>query len=393
MGSIMNISGTTEVDDPNYRYKMPRIMGKVEGRGNGIKTAIPNCADVASALHRPPGEVTKFFGCDLGAQTTYNEETERSIVNGAHETRTLQEKLSIYIEKFVLCPQCKLPETSYKIKHDIIYHNCLACGAREMVDMQHKLATYILAQNKKAKKLKAKDKKKDGDSKDDKKKKKASKKDGNDEDEEKRKKKEKKKKEKKEKRKSEENLVEKAEQEEASEDDLDNPEEAGPLGSAIRGIREFVQGGKTPAETVSELRAVQTFCALPRNERGFILCAAAFDDGATLLKQIPQRAPLLKAFANDAAPYSLIGGLEKFCMLAQPPLSSKFALVLKALYDDDIVEEEDILAWHAAGIAGVEPDVHTPACVDAAARAGHLAAAEPFVKWLEEVDEDDTGEE
>ena len=118
------------------RLPRPRLISKIEGRGNGIKTAIPNMVDVASSLHRPPGEVTKFFGCELGAQTTYNDDTERSIVNGAHETRVLQDKLSVYIEKFVLCPACKLPETSYKIKHEIIYHNCLACGAREPCDMQ-----------------------------------------------------------------------------------------------------------------------------------------------------------------------------------------------------------------------------------------------------------------
>ena len=154
MAQIINIAGAQAIDDPEYRYKMPRIIGKVEGRGNGIKTAIPNMVDVASSLHRPPGEVTKFFGCELGAQTTYNDDTERSIVNGAHETRVLQDKLSVYIEKFVLCPACKLPETSYKIKSEIIYHNCLACGAREMCDMQHKLTTYILKQHKIEKKAK-----------------------------------------------------------------------------------------------------------------------------------------------------------------------------------------------------------------------------------------------
>ena len=155
MAQIINIAGAQAIDDPEYRYKMPRIIGKVEGRGNGIKTAIPNMVDVASSLHRPPGEVTKFFGCELGAQTTYNDDTERSIVNGAHETRVLQDKLSVYIEKFVLCPACKLPETSYKIKHEIIYHNCLACGAREPCDMQHKLTTYILKQHKIEKKVAA----------------------------------------------------------------------------------------------------------------------------------------------------------------------------------------------------------------------------------------------
>ena len=170
MAQIINIAGAQAIDDPEYRYKMPRIIGKVEGRGNGIKTAIPNMVDVASSLHRPPGEVTKFFGCELGAQTTYNDDTERAIVNGAHETRVLQDKLSVYIEKFVLCPACKLPETSYKIKHEIIYHNCLACGAREPCDMQHKLTTYILKQHKIEKKAKAKDKKDKGEKKDKKKK-------------------------------------------------------------------------------------------------------------------------------------------------------------------------------------------------------------------------------
>mmetsp|Transcript_20439 Transcript_20439/g.53239 ORF Transcript_20439/g.53239 Transcript_20439/m.53239 type:complete len:386 (-) Transcript_20439:30-1187(-) len=201
MAQIINIAGAQAIDDPEYRYKMPRIIGKVEGRGNGIKTAIPNMVDVASSLHRPPGEVTKFFGCELGAQTTYNDDTERSIVNGAHETRVLQDKLSVYIEKFVLCPACKLPETSYKIKHEIIYHNCLACGAREPCDMQHKLTTYILKQHKIEKKAKAKDKaKKDKDGKDGKKDKKSKKDKDGDDDKKKKEKKDKKDKKKKKKR-------------------------------------------------------------------------------------------------------------------------------------------------------------------------------------------------
>merc|ERR1712100_354335 len=57
-----------------------------------------------------------------------------------------------YIELFVLCPNCGLPETEYKIKNDCIWHRCAACGSKEMVDMGHKLTNYILAQDKKAKK-------------------------------------------------------------------------------------------------------------------------------------------------------------------------------------------------------------------------------------------------
>ena len=85
--------------------------------------------------------------------------------------------------------------------------------------------------------------------------------------------------------------------------------------------------------------------------------------------------------------------MEKFCLLAKPPLTAKFALVLKALYDDDVVEEEDILKWHDAGVDGVDPDVHKPPAVDAQASAAFLAASEPFVTWLREAESDTEEEE
>jgi translation initiation factor 5 len=156
-GTVINLAGSSPIDDPEYRYKMPAVFGKIEGSGNGIKTALPNISDVASSLHRPPGEVNKFFGTELGAQTRYNSDTDRAIVNGAHNDQVLQDLIKKYIDKFVLCPNCSLPETEYKIKHEIIYHNCKACGARESVDMTHKLCNYILAENKKVKKKKGKD--------------------------------------------------------------------------------------------------------------------------------------------------------------------------------------------------------------------------------------------
>mmetsp|Transcript_46474 Transcript_46474/g.140789 ORF Transcript_46474/g.140789 Transcript_46474/m.140789 type:complete len:258 (-) Transcript_46474:813-1586(-) len=202
-GQIVNLAGTSEIIDPEYRYKMPLVYGKVEGRGNGIKTVIPNISDVGTALHRDPGEVNKFFGCELGAQTTYNADTDRAVVNGAHTDAVLQANVKKYIDKFVLCPSCGLPETEYKIKNGCIYHKCAACGAKEMVDMSHKVCTYILAQDKKKKKesKKADKGKKEKGDKEEKKKSKKKDKDRDGSDEEKKKKKKDKKKEKKDKKK------------------------------------------------------------------------------------------------------------------------------------------------------------------------------------------------
>ena len=41
------------VEDPFYRYKMPKMILKTEGKGNGIKTNIVNLVDVAKSLRVP----------------------------------------------------------------------------------------------------------------------------------------------------------------------------------------------------------------------------------------------------------------------------------------------------------------------------------------------------
>ncbi|KAJ1839444.1 eukaryotic translation initiation factor 5, partial [Coemansia sp. RSA 2703] len=60
MSGKINIRRDTQ--DTFYRYKMPRLQGKIEGKGNGIKTVLPNIVDVSRALSRPPSYATKYFG-------------------------------------------------------------------------------------------------------------------------------------------------------------------------------------------------------------------------------------------------------------------------------------------------------------------------------------------
>ncbi|KAL1827901.1 hypothetical protein ACET3Z_006313 [Daucus carota] len=47
--ALQNI-GAGNKDDAFYMYKMPRMITKIEGRGNGIKTNVVNMVDIAKAL-------------------------------------------------------------------------------------------------------------------------------------------------------------------------------------------------------------------------------------------------------------------------------------------------------------------------------------------------------
>lgn len=137
--------GAANSDDAFYRYKMPKMITKIEGRGNGIKTNIVNMVDIAKALARPASYTTKYFGCELGAQSKFDDKTGLSLVNGAHDTAKLASLLENFIKKYVQCYGCGNPETEIIItKTQMITMKCAACGFISDVDMRDKLTTFIL---------------------------------------------------------------------------------------------------------------------------------------------------------------------------------------------------------------------------------------------------------
>lgn len=164
---MASVNVNRNLTDQFYRYKMPKLIAKVEGKGNGIKTVIVNMVDVAKALNRPPmckwcsradcqplstttdksfPDPTKYFGCVLGAQVNCDLKNERYIVNGAHDSNKLQDLLDGFIQKYVLCYSCDNPETVIIVnqKKGTITSSCKACGYAGLLPGTDKLATYIL---------------------------------------------------------------------------------------------------------------------------------------------------------------------------------------------------------------------------------------------------------
>lgn len=144
----MSVNVNREISDDFYRYKMPKLIAKVEGKGNGIKTVIVNMPEVAKALGRPPIYPTKFFGAELGAQIQFDQKNERFIVNGAHDCEKLQNILDGFIRKYVLCSKCDNPETDLIVrsrgKQADLLAKCKACGCLAPVGDNGRTAQFIV---------------------------------------------------------------------------------------------------------------------------------------------------------------------------------------------------------------------------------------------------------
>jgi translation initiation factor 5 len=133
----------SSVNDPHYRYKMPKIRATIQGTGNGIKTNWVNLPEVSNALKVPVEYPIKFIGRELGANTDIKPNSY--LINGSHQVEKMQELLDKFIKKYVLCPKCHLPEIHGKIKvsKKDIKSTCRSCGSTCKLDNAHDFATYI----------------------------------------------------------------------------------------------------------------------------------------------------------------------------------------------------------------------------------------------------------
>ncbi len=124
--------------DPNYRYTMPRMRIKSEGRGNGTKTRLENITEIAKALERPPIYIMKYFSFGLGTLI------KDDLINGDHSGADLAEILDSFIDGYVLCGTCGNPETEIKVGWDNVGLLCRACGSITQCDPTQKLTTFIM---------------------------------------------------------------------------------------------------------------------------------------------------------------------------------------------------------------------------------------------------------
>uniref|UniRef100_A0A0G4I9L6 W2 domain-containing protein n=1 Tax=Chromera velia CCMP2878 TaxID=1169474 RepID=A0A0G4I9L6_9ALVE len=117
---MINIPCGKAVGDPHFRYRMPPLEVKQEGK----RTRIVNLAEVAKALRRPAFYLLKWFSFERG--TSQREDS----LAGLHSSRELKESLDRFIQIFVICPGCDGPEMDLQVcsRGRGLRANCNGCG-------------------------------------------------------------------------------------------------------------------------------------------------------------------------------------------------------------------------------------------------------------------------
>lgn len=125
--------------DLYYRYKMPKVNLRHEGKSGG-RTIVVNLDDISNSLRRKSNYILKYLGYELATQV--KSDKGKYILNGKHDLTRIQDIIYDFIDAYVICPCCENPETFY-INEGTLGMECLACGKKSKVK-DVKLAAMIL---------------------------------------------------------------------------------------------------------------------------------------------------------------------------------------------------------------------------------------------------------
>ncbi|KAJ8551236.1 hypothetical protein K7X08_000606 [Anisodus acutangulus] len=351
--ALQNI-GAGNKDDAFYRYKMPRMITKIEGRENVIKTNVYHRAkilimvDIAKALSRPASYTTKYFGCELGAQSKFDEKTGTS-----HILITKSQMLTL---------------------------KCAACGFISDVDMRDKLTTFILknppeqkkgSKNKKATRRAEKERLKEGKAADEeakKLKKEAAKKKGSSKDGST-------KTTKKKANVSDEEHSPTGSQADQTEAPPDSDEEVQwQTDTSMKAAQQRIQ------EQLNVVTASMVMLSAAEEQKSGKSSPARegkpkVNGQGTGISVVFSKRRLCtdqwSAVQEDDSQLALLHAIESFCGKSNSEALKEVALVLKALYDIDMLEEEFIVEWYEKGSKG--SNKVSPIWKN----------VKPFVEWLQ----------
>ena len=109
------------------RFEIPKIEGHLEG----TKTVLTNIPTIVSYLRRDQNHFVKYLLKELATSGTMKNNLlilQRKINSGI-----INDKITDYVNEFVVCKQCGKPDTELLKDKDFLFMHCLACGAKHSI--------------------------------------------------------------------------------------------------------------------------------------------------------------------------------------------------------------------------------------------------------------------
>jgi len=370
------IAGIAVIVDPlgTYRYRMPPLETKIEGRGSG-HTVIVNLPAVAMSLQRSPLEILKYFGYKLGSAVAFteNKKTKKqdhsqaiATINATVTTATLQRLLAHYIQDYVLC-SCGKPDTFYEFESSArgrvkLCLACRGCPAHREIDMEEKLSAFIVTEYQKEVKGVAQSTY-------------YTKPIGHFEGKE----------------TSSPSYMAYEDIRKVSSDSISS--ECSVILSKSEMIEEAILELKSlSAATVSEqlhvLSRIQKTLSLSPTEKLMVFIGSNFSEDLIASNEVEQKQEVLSTLAfTPLQQRHLLGAFEWFCGARYPSLVRSFAKLLMQLYDAEVVEEEVLLKW----AKDKSPNIFTAdsELLSSESLKSLHVAAKPFIRWLKAAEVED----
>lgn len=109
------------------RFEVPKVEGHIEG----VKTIITNFRIIANYIRREPEHFLKFLLNELASPGVIK--GDRLILTRKISSSLINEKIKLYVDSYVICKECKKPDTEIQKEDRVNFIHCLACGARKPI--------------------------------------------------------------------------------------------------------------------------------------------------------------------------------------------------------------------------------------------------------------------
>ena len=137
-------SKESTLSDPNYRYKISKIIITVTGKKGNRTTWFENSEYYSQKMGGCPSLFFgKYIGNKISCLSSFDKEKNCLFWKGEYTKEQIETHLKDFIKIYILCPECDYPETNMFLdSKKFICLNCKSCGGSFMIGAKYMDKTY-----------------------------------------------------------------------------------------------------------------------------------------------------------------------------------------------------------------------------------------------------------